>query len=92
MTSMIERKRLGQVRFLRLPEVLACTGLSRSTSTCGWSKGASPGRSRWDRAPWAGSRPRWTNGCASGSQRAAATRSEDITGRAVSDGRAGEIE
>ncbi len=31
MTSMIERKRLGQVRFLRLPEVLARTGLSRST-------------------------------------------------------------
>jgi len=28
---MIERKRLGQVRFLRLPEVLARTGLSRST-------------------------------------------------------------
>ena len=31
MTSVIERKRRGQVRFLRLPEVLARTGLSRST-------------------------------------------------------------
>ena len=31
MTTVIERKRPGQVRFLRLPEVLARTGLSRST-------------------------------------------------------------
>lgn len=31
MTSVIERKTCGQVRFLRLPEVLARTGLSRST-------------------------------------------------------------
>ena len=31
MTSAIERKTRGQVRFLRLPEVLARTGLSRST-------------------------------------------------------------
>ena len=31
MTSVIEQKRQGQVRFLRLPEVLARTGLSRST-------------------------------------------------------------
>ena len=31
MTSVIERKTRGQVRFLRLPEVLARTGLSRST-------------------------------------------------------------
>ena len=31
MTSVIEQKKHGQVRFLRLPEVLARTGLSRST-------------------------------------------------------------
>ena len=31
MTSVIERKTHRQVRFLRLPEVLARTGLSRST-------------------------------------------------------------
>ena len=31
MTSVIEQKWQGQVRFLRLPEVLARTGLSRST-------------------------------------------------------------
>ena len=31
MTSVIERKTRGPVRFLRLPEVLARTGLSRST-------------------------------------------------------------
>jgi len=31
MASVIERKTRGQVRFLRLPEVLARTGLSRST-------------------------------------------------------------
>ena len=31
MTSGIEQKTRGQVRFLRLPEVLARTGLSRST-------------------------------------------------------------
>ena len=31
MTSVIERKGREQVRFLRLPEVLARTGLSRST-------------------------------------------------------------
>ena len=31
MTSGIEQKKQGQVRFLRLPEVLARTGLSRST-------------------------------------------------------------
>ena len=31
MTSVIEQKKRGQVRFLRLPEVLARTGLSRST-------------------------------------------------------------
>ena len=31
MTTAIERKTRGQVRFLRLPEVLARTGLSRST-------------------------------------------------------------
>ena len=31
MMSVIEQKRQGQVRFLRLPEVLARTGLSRST-------------------------------------------------------------
>ncbi len=31
MTSAIEQKQQGQVRFLRLPEVLVRTGLSRST-------------------------------------------------------------
>ena len=31
MTSVIERKKQGQMRFLRLPEVMARTGLSRST-------------------------------------------------------------
>lgn len=31
MTTMIEQETRGQVRFLRLPEVLARTGLSRST-------------------------------------------------------------
>ena len=31
MTSVIERNKQGQARFLRLPEVLARTGLSRST-------------------------------------------------------------
>ena len=31
MTRLIERKTRGSVRFLRLPEVLARTGLSRST-------------------------------------------------------------
>lgn len=31
MTSVIERKTRREVRFLRLPEVLARTGLSRST-------------------------------------------------------------
>ena len=31
MTSVIEQKKQGRVRFLRLPEVLARTGLSRST-------------------------------------------------------------
>ena len=31
MTSVIEQETRGQVRFLRLPEVLARTGLSRST-------------------------------------------------------------
>ena len=31
MTSVIEQEKQGQVRFLRLPEVLARTGLSRST-------------------------------------------------------------
>jgi len=31
MTIVIERKEQGQVRFLRLPDVLARTGLSRST-------------------------------------------------------------
>ena len=31
MTSVVEQKKQGQVRFLRLPEVLARTGLSRST-------------------------------------------------------------
>ena len=31
MTSVIEQRKQGQVRFLRLPEVLARTGLSRST-------------------------------------------------------------
>ena len=31
MKSVIEQKKQGQVRFLRLPEVLARTGLSRST-------------------------------------------------------------
>ena len=36
--------------------------------------GASPGRSRWARAPWAGSRRRWTSGSASGSWRAGTRR------------------
>jgi len=31
MTTAIEQKKQGQARFLRLPEVLARTGLSRST-------------------------------------------------------------
>ena len=31
MTSVVEPRKQGQVRFLRLPEVLARTGLSRST-------------------------------------------------------------
>ena len=31
MTSVIEQEKQGQVRFLRLPEVVARTGLSRST-------------------------------------------------------------
>ena len=31
MTSVTEQNKQGQVRFLRLPEVLARTGLSRST-------------------------------------------------------------
>ena len=31
MKSVIEQQKQGQVRFLRLPEVLARTGLSRST-------------------------------------------------------------
>ena len=31
MTSVLEQKKQGQVRFLRLPEVMARTGLSRST-------------------------------------------------------------
>ena len=31
MTSVIEQETRGQVRFLRLPEVMARTGLSRST-------------------------------------------------------------
>ncbi len=31
MTSVIKQKKQGQVRFLRLPDVLARTGLSRST-------------------------------------------------------------
>ena len=31
MTSVIEQKKPGKVRFLRLPKVLARTGLSRST-------------------------------------------------------------
>ena len=31
MTTVIEQETRGQVRFLRLPEVLARTGLSRST-------------------------------------------------------------
>ena len=40
-------------------------------SMCAWTRGASAGRSRWDRAPWAGSSRR-TSGSASGSRRAAA--------------------
>jgi len=31
MTRVIEQKKQGQVRFLRLPDVMARTGLSRST-------------------------------------------------------------
>ena len=34
MKSMIEQGTRQQVRFLRLPEVLARTGLSRSTALC----------------------------------------------------------
>ncbi len=50
----IEQRTNPPTRFLRLPEVQARTG-----STCGWTRGASPGRSRWVRARWAGSRRRW---------------------------------
>ena len=61
----IEQRTNPPTRFLRLPEVQARTG-----STCGWPRGASPGRSRWVRARWAGSRRRWTSGSASGSRQA----------------------
>ena len=51
MTSVIERKTRGPVRFLRLPEVLARTGLSRSTIYVRLDQGRFPpaglaGRSR----------------------------------------------
>ena len=45
----------------------------------GGARGASPGRSRWVRAPWAGSRLRWTSGSASGSRRAGVSRTVPST-------------
>ena len=42
MTSVIELGTRGTVRFLRLPEVLARTGLSRSTIYVRLARGASP--------------------------------------------------
>ena len=42
MTSVIEQKQQGQVRFLRLPEVLARTGLSRSTVYVRLDQGSFP--------------------------------------------------
>ena len=42
MKSVIEQKKQGQVRFLRLPEVLARTGLSRSTIYVRLDQGSFP--------------------------------------------------
>ena len=66
----MEQRMNPPIRFLRLPEVQARTGLSRSTIYVRLAQGASPGRSHWAGAPWAGSRRRWTVGSANGSPRA----------------------
>ena len=52
----IEQRTHPQARIVRLPEVQARTGLSRSTIYV-WlgSRDASPGPSRWVRERWAGS-------------------------------------
>ena len=71
----IEQRTNPPTRFLRRPEVTARTGLARSTIQVRLDqRGASPGRSRWARAPWAGSRRRWTSGSANGSRKAATRR------------------
>ena len=84
MTSVIERKRRGQVRFLRLPEVLARTGLSRSTIYVRLDQGRFPQPGLAGMLVLlVGSRPRWTNGCASGSQRVAMTGSDALVGMEI---------
>ena len=50
MTSTTERKTLLRVRFLRLPEVLERTGLSRSTIYVRLERGSSRDPCRWARA------------------------------------------
>ena len=79
MPSVIEQDTRAPGRFLRLPEVMARTGLSRSTIYVRLDQGRFPRRSRWAFARSAGSRRRWTSECASGS-RGPATRREGITG------------
>ena len=81
MTSVIEHKTREPGRFLRLPEVMARTGRSRSTIYVRPDQGGFP-RPVSLGARSGGSRRRWTNGCASESLRAEATRGEDIPGLA----------
>ena len=70
----IEQRTNPPTRFLRRPEVQARTGLARSTIQVRLAEGRFPGRSRWARAPWAGSRRRWTSGSANGSRKAGTRR------------------
>ena len=84
MKSVIEQKNQAQVRFLRLPEVLARTGLSRSTVYVRLEQGRFPGRSRWALVPLVGSSLRWTSGCVSELQRAAVTASEAVAALTIS--------
>ncbi len=70
----MEQKTKPPIRILRLPEVMARTGLSRSTIYVRLAEGRFPRPvALWAGGPWGGSRPRWTNGSASASPRAGST-------------------
>ena len=81
MTSVIEQEECRQVPFLRLPEVLERTGLSRSTIYVRLDHGRFPRP-----VPLGGHAVGWIESevdewTASGSPRAAAMRSESMTAR-----------